>query len=238
MTKENSGCGKFIAILGVVASIIAIFTFLTGIVSIKDLTGTSQHPTDNPPPTDYQQIQTEAPPITDIPQPVNTIAFVPTTISTEVSLPDTSPGTILEFGQTWRQGGLELTITKSDWAEIDSSWINEGGGVFTFILTNLEPHDRSFRLSSENFSATDNFGRSVPVIPKQNISIDEHCPPQTVQLPANQTIYLVDELHCPEAQAYALTPRIDAGDTSITDVVVSVSISEISNARWQIEIHH
>jgi len=126
-------------------------------------------------------------------------------------------------------------MIKSDWGQ---GWPDEGGGVYTFMLTNLEPNDRSFRLSSENFSAVDNLGNSVPVIPIQNITIDEYCPSQTVQLPANQTIDLVYELHCPQAQAFALTPRIDAGDTSITDVVVSVSVSSISNARWRVKIYH
>jgi len=212
MTNENSGCGKAIVILGVIASIIAIFTFLTGIVSIKDFTGTSQHPVDNPPPTDYyQQVNTVAPSMTDIPQPIPTDTFVPTQIPTETSLPDTSPGTILEFGQTWQQGGLELTMTKSGWGS-NGDWMDEGGGVFTFMLTNLELYDRSFNLSSENFSAIDNFNRSVPIIPVQNTSIDEYCPTVTVQLPASQTIELVYELKCSQMMAFALTPRIDAGD--------------------------
>jgi hypothetical protein len=72
MTNENSGCGKTIATLGVIASIIAIFTFLTGIVSIKDIIGSSQRPGDNPPPTEYyQQVDTVPPPATDTPQPVS-----------------------------------------------------------------------------------------------------------------------------------------------------------------------
>ncbi len=238
MANENSGCGKTIAILGVIASIIAIFTFLTGIVSIKDITKTSPQLADNLSPTDYyQQENTASLPITNTPQPAPTNTFVPTPIPTETPLPDTTPGTILEFGQTWRQGGLELTMTTSRWGT-SGEWMDEGGGVFTFILTNLEPYDRSFRLSSENFSAVDNFGRTVPIIPKQNGNIDEYCPSRTVKLLAQQTFDLVYELRCSGDPAFALTPRIDAGDTSITELIVSVSVSSISNARWRIKIYH
>lgn len=238
MTNENSGCGKTIAILGVIASIIAIYTFLTGIVSIKDITGSSQHPADTPPPTEYyQQVNTVAPPATNTPQPIPTVTFAPTPIPTETPLPDTSPGTILEFGQIWRQGGLELIMTNSGWGA-NGDWMDEGGGVFTFMLTNLEPYDRSFRLSSDNFSGVDNFGRTVPIIPKQNVSIDEYCPSRTVKLIAQQTIDLVYELRCSGLPVFALTPRIDAGDTSITELIISVSVSNISNARWRIKIYH
>ncbi len=128
-------------------------------------------------------------------------------------------------------------MTKSGWGA-NGDWMDEGGGVFTFMLTNLEPYDRSFHLSSENFSAIDNFNRSVPIIPVQNTSIDEYCPTVTVQLPASQTIELVYELRCSQMMAFALTPRIDAGDTSITELIVSVSVSSIDNARWRIQIHH
>jgi hypothetical protein len=240
MTNDNSGCGKVIVILGVVASIIAIFTFITGVVSIRDFFDTPQQPVDNPPPTNFNQPEsTVALPLTDTPQPISTNTFAPTSIPAEASLPDTAPGTILEFGQTWRQGGLELTMTESGWGG-NGDWMDEGGGVFTFILTNLEPNDRSFRFSSDNFSAVDNFGRSVPIIPKQNISINEYCPSDTVQLPANQTIDLVYELRCSQNKdmAFALTPRIDAGDTSITEIIVSISVSSISNAKWRIKIYH
>jgi hypothetical protein len=71
MPNDSSGCGKVIAILSVIASIIAIFTFITGIVSIKDFKGTSPQPEDNPSPTNsYQQEATVALQITDTPQSV------------------------------------------------------------------------------------------------------------------------------------------------------------------------
>ena len=147
----------------------------------------------------------------------------------------TAPGSVLELGQTWQQGGLKLTMMKSTWGQ---GWADEGGGIYSFMLSNLESYDRSFRLSSQNFSAVDNRGRSVPIIPVQNTRIDEYCPPQTVKLPASQTIDLTYSLKCPDVMAFALTPRIDAGDTSLTEVIISVSVSNINNARWRIRIYH
>ena len=241
MTNENSGCGKTIVILGVIASIIAIFTFLTGIVSIKDFTGTSQHPADNPPPTDYyQQVNTIAPPITDTPQPIPTNTFAPTPIPTETSLPDTSPDTILELGQTWRQGGLELAMVQAvEWGY----GMDNGLPPYSFNLTNLQPYDRSFRVYLENFSAIDNRGVKVQVIPDySNVSVYPDCIPGTVVVPANSTVRLESFLEC----STNVGPRnpdvlrfvVDLGDTSITEVIVSVSVSSINNARWRIEIYH
>ena len=63
----NSGCGKAIVIIGVIASIITIFTFITGIFSLKSIFGSSPKPVDNP-------------------QPINTIDYVSTTTSEEATL--------------------------------------------------------------------------------------------------------------------------------------------------------
>jgi hypothetical protein len=161
----------------------------------------------------------------------------PTPTPTSTPIPDTPPGTILEFGQTWRQAELELTLTNSGWGS-SGDWMDQGGGMFTFILTNLAPYDRSFHLSSDNFSAVDNLGRVVPLIPVQNMRISEHCPPRTVKLRAGETKHLVYELRCPDLSPFALIPRIDAGDSSITEIVISASVSSISNARWRIRIYH
>lgn len=240
MTNENSGCGKTIAILGVIASLIAIFTFLTGIVSIKDFKGNSQSPIDNPPPTDHSQlVNTVAAPFTDTPQPVPTGTFVPTPIPTETPLPDTPPGTILDIGQTWRQEGFELVMGQ---AEEWGYGMDKGLSPYSFNLTNLQPYDRSFRVYLENFSAIDNRGVKVDVIPDyQNVIVYPNCTPGTVVVPANSTVRLESFLECstnwgprnPDVLRFV----VDLGDTSISEVIVSVSMSSI-NARWRIEIHH
>ncbi|MGB9845764.1 MAG: hypothetical protein ACPLF9_08415 [Methanothermobacter tenebrarum] len=240
-SDDNTGCGKVALLLGAIASLIAILIFITGKQSLPEFLGGPKQEQAMSMPTVQRPAQTKVPTLSPTLRPTDTPIPNPTPTKTPIPsptpLPDTPPGTILEFGQTWRQGGLELTMTKSGWGS-NGGWMDEGGGVFTFILTNLEPYDRNFRLSSENFSAVDNFGRTVPIIPKQNVRIDEYCPSRTVKLLAHQTIDLVSELICSGLQAYALTPRIDAGDTSITELIVSVSVSNISEARWRIRIYH
>lgn len=247
MSESNQNSGKKLATVAAIATIVGVCITAIALIPAFGQWLFPRAPKIVPPPTsDFQQptqlpteINAPPSPITgtdELPLPPSDISITEPPIS-----PSTSPDTILEVGQAWQQGGLELVMTISDWG---GGWADEGGGVYTFILTNLEAYDKSFRLSSENFSAVDNFSQAVPVIPKQNILINEHCPSRTVQLPANQTIYLSYELECPApdygtlAQAYALTPRIDAGDTSITEIIVSVSVSSISNASWRIPIKH
>lgn len=83
--NENSGCGKAIAIIGLIASLIAIFTFLTGIVSIMDFTGASQKPENNP-------------------QPVSTVDYGNNSVSEQATL---SAPTL----QDKSKGGVKVTIT-------------------------------------------------------------------------------------------------------------------------------
>jgi hypothetical protein len=241
MSNENSGCGKTIAILGVVASIIAIFTFLTGIVSIKDFTRTSHQPANNLPPTPYyQQVDTVTLPFTDTPQSIPTDTSVPTPIPTETPLPDTPPGTILDVGQTWRQEGFELAMVQAvEWGY----GMDKGLPPYSFNLTNLQPYDRSFRVYLENFSAIDNRGVKVQAIPDyQNVIVYNNCTPGTVVVPANSTVRLESFLECstnwgprnPDVLRFV----VDLGDTAINEVIVSVSVGSINNARWRIEIHH
>lgn len=169
MTSDNNaGCGKIAVVLGAIASLVAIFIFVTGKQSLPEFLGGEQQ---NAPsqrvsmPTQrvtVTAIATSTPTVrpTDTPKP----SPASTPIPSPTSLPDTQPGTILEIGQTWRQSGLELTMIESDWGQ---GWSDAGGGLYVFLLTNLESYDRIFRLSSENFSAVDNLGRSVPMIPKK-----------------------------------------------------------------------
>jgi hypothetical protein len=164
-----------------------------------------------------------------------------TQVPSPTTYPDTLPGTVLGVGQAWRQGGLEMVMDKSKWGY--GTWADAGGGAFSFMLTNLEPHDRSFNVSSQNFAATDNRGRSIPLIPVQNLGNLGSCPPQTVRLAANDTIDLTESLMCPDRNgnllmAFALTAKVDASDPSVTAVIISASASSISNARWKNPIYH
>lgn len=59
-----------------------------------------------------------------------------------------------------------------------------------------------------------------------------------MKLFANETIELQYKLDCGRFPAFALSPRVDAGDTSLTEIIVSVSVSNINNARWRIRIYH
>jgi hypothetical protein len=121
---------------------------------------------------------------------------------------DTEAGTVLELGQSWRQGGLELTLsllrTNPDSLMLDVS------------LTSRRQGDLVFRLTQDNFSASSNLGQALRMRP---ITGNFVAPPgRTTRL---GYLYIMADL----------------ADPGLTEIIVVVSgISSITEAKWRIPI--
>lgn len=164
---------------------------------------------------------------TQIPLPTNT----PNT--------DTSLDTMLEVGQVWRQNGLELRLTKTEMGTASDSSLKavQWGLFMTFELSNYSGNDIPLRYNlSEAVTATDNFGRSLK-IGSPNQSWPEYTP-ETVStvLSSGRTIKL--ESLPGYGDLHSVFFLVDVTNVSITEVIVSVDISRINNARWKIPIYH
>lgn len=189
-------------------------------------------------PTVQRPAQTKVPTLSPTLRPTDTPIPNPTPTKTPIPsptpLPDTQPGTILEVGQTWRQGGIELQLTET--------WLYPRGLNVQFRMRNLEAVDRAIRYSLDNFSATDNLGRRIPVGYNTCggcFSFTQDCDPRTEILPALGSISFENECNGGWYQSDVFALPFDTGDTSITEIVISVSgISNIINARWRIPIYH
>jgi hypothetical protein len=148
-------------------------------------------------------------------------------------LADTPPGTILEVGQTWRQGGVELRLVKTE--------VYPKGLLVQFRLTNLEPYDKALRYSPDNFSAVDNRSQRVPAgfnLCGGCFYFTQDCPPATEVLHAKGSIGL--GISCETGDwTDTVALRVDTADSSINMVTITVSgISSVSGARWRIPLYH
>ena len=132
---------------------------------------------------------------------------------------DTPPGTILEVGQTWRQDGLELNLTRVD--------LYTDGIAFHFKLTNQRTIVTVFRfVSGDTFTVTDNDQRRLALDDAGRISTFTLDPSASADLGHD----------CCPAFEYA---RTDTTQSDVTNLVITVNgISSITNARWHFPIHH
>ncbi len=155
-------------------------------------------------------------------------------IPSPTPLLDTPPGTVLEVGQTWRQGGLELTLVSFQ-MDVGSIYHNKGLGMHVcFKLTNRRPSDLTLRYSSENFMAQDNLGRRLKLY--------------GCMYGCSEWAEVTGIVHSGETVAFGLLGlddwtcpyiEVDTSDPAITEVVITISnISRISQARWRIPIEH
>jgi hypothetical protein len=156
----------------------------------------------------------------------------PTSIPPSVpqDIPDTPPNTILEVGQKWRQGGLEI-ILKNVGFEVDL-YSQPGFAKFELYMTNDKAQDITVKYDESNFMAVDNRGRSLPF---GWIQFGQYyykpCEQQSRLIKSGE----IANLSCGE---YILVIA-DIADTAMTEVIITVNgISSIQNARWRIPIYH
>jgi hypothetical protein len=177
-------------------------------------------------------------PPTDVPQtlePSNPEPGSAPDVATAPTVPDTPPGTILEVGQTWRQGGIELRLDKGE-VMIGDEYREHGPGVLIgFSLTNRKPQQITFQITQEDFFASDNRGRQLQV-GKVNPFYGYYFAPPMDDIPIN----LQSGEHIELYYDYdAFFVRDDITDPSVTEIIIGATgISGIDNARWRIPIFH
>jgi hypothetical protein len=229
--NDNSlGNKPIIIIIGLIAACIGIFTFVTPWQSIWEMFSTDQGM-----PTQKAAQIDESPTVriessTTIPSTLTSPTITPIPLPT--SVPDTSPGTILEVGQAWQQGSLELRLTGSDmWPETILAY---------FTLTNIGGTQRVIQYSQDNFTAVDNLSRRIDtggIYWYFEPSVQHTCSSRTVILNASDSNNI--KLKCEWGNFAGIALAVDVTDSAITEIVISVSeISTINNARWRIPIHH
>lgn len=164
--------------------------------------------------------------------PSESPSTLPDTGSTGPPSVDTAPGTILELGQTWRQGDVELLMTNAD--------VYPRAIRIQFRLTNLGPTEKAIRYGLDNFSAVDNSGRRISVGGVDwngDPSAQFDCSANTVILEPTQddSIYIP----CEFGSFEGVVMDVDVGDPTLTEIIVTVDgVSEISGARWRVSIDH
>ena len=161
------------------------------------------------PPSPIPPSATAYPP-TEIPQ-VDTSTPLPT------SIPDTQQGSVLEAGQPWRQGNKIITVRSVKVSSAESLYIE-------LEITNTGSQRISFPFSTNNIQVQNNRG----------------------QVGSVEFGYIDDPIILDPGQVYGTGPSapwirvsgLSAADTSVTDVTISISIANISNATWRIPIYH
>jgi hypothetical protein len=188
-------------------------------------------------PTDAPQvIEVTSPPVTVLvtSPPVTVIVTSPPIVVTNppevvtatppppAPTPETTlPGTVLDVGQTWRQGGAELTLKNIELHGVDGVWLN-------MELTNRKSTDISIRFSGmENFSAVDNNNRKHDVCFRFG----------GCERYGTYVIAPADKIEIRLEGVPAIL--VNTGEPTITEILLKVvNISTITEAQWRIPIAH
>ena len=228
--KPILGCftiiGVIFTILGVIVAIVALFKPAAITVVLQ---GILPEPTPVivvvPSPTPVRQLGPTntpgpSPTPTHIPIPAETpiLTSAPAPTLTPTPIPDTPEGTILEIGETWRTGGVLLTLKNA----------TLGAGAFgptlslKFLVINETPHLITFSYHQENdISVVDNLGHVYTVFygPAKHVGGDA-------------ILQRGDSCEIGETWGGPFT------DPGVTEIIVTASFSRIKNAKWRIPVYH
>jgi len=171
-------------------------------------------------------------PATDVPtSPPTDIPITDTPISPPTST-DTPADTILEVGEAWRQGGLELRLTRTEFYPKTI--------LAYFTLTNIGDVQRVIEYSQDNFSAIDNLGRRI-----ETGGVDWYFDPLVQHACSSKAVILNPNdydnilIKCEAGNFEGVALAVNVADNAITEIIITVSgFSTIDNARWRIPINH
>ncbi len=175
---------------------------------------TRPNPTDAPVPTPTPVTPTDTP-FVPTANPWPTLAPVPTTI----------PGSILDEGQQWRQGGVGLRIVRFD-LRPDDYWGDSLSVEFEFW--NYTDQDLILTYSPYDFLATTNFDSNLEVQGFHANSV--WCGETTVIVKAGARYGGGDDF-C----NFTLWIAVDLGNPNLREVIIHATrFSRITDARWRI----
>ena len=165
---------------------------------------------------------------TNISLPFPTESPIPNPTSTQV--PDTSPGSILEVGDEWRQNGVEFRLTRYELYPEDSYGDNVGVG---FEFWNYTNEDLIVSYTKSDFLATTGTGN--PLLVKGFYNRSFWCNENTDLVKAGERYNIEDGAEC--GFNTLLYIDVDLSNPSITEVIVRViRFSRITDARWRITL--
>jgi len=215
-------------------------------ISSRDLgcPGGAQMPPAMQPESQEQQLQaTIAALQTQIahpPIPSQSLRSTATPIPTPTLLLDTPPDSILEVGQVWQQGGLALKLVRAS-MELFELWEGKRFGLrLTFELTNRKAHTVPIHYDlSKDVKVQDNLGRDLETFPACPVSSYGFSPRDEI-LESGESLLLrpVKEMFENFCGEHSLGVFVEATNPAVTEVIVSISIADITNARWRIPIQH
>jgi hypothetical protein len=204
-------------------------------------------PTETPGPTDTS-IPTLTSTPTEIPEPTTTPTLIPTDTpiptftATSTNTPNPTPtesatpsGTVLAPGESLEQNGLVLTMSDYFY-DVEQECI----GMW-FRIKNEGGHEIIVSGKARNFKAVDNLGRSWS-LRKLSPSIYDKCDPTVNE--DELTFSLAPNEELTTSQFFTIRGFIVGFTGYLTDrqveyVDISVDdLSQITNARWRIPVHH
>lgn len=226
--RKNSAAAIIIAFLGLIVAVIACIAGWLALPQIQRLF-------DQPPITPRATEVPATEPLNDPPNPTEPpTTELPTNAPPPAPDPDTEPGTILEEGKAWRQGGLELRLVAKEF------FPDANLAIVYFTLTNVGDSQRIIEFSQDNFSAVDNLNHRIDT---GGISwnfdpyLQHTCKSDTMILEPNDREGI--KLSCDRGNWEGVALAVDIADSAITEIIITVSgISSINDARWRIPINH
>jgi DNA-binding CsgD family transcriptional regulator len=143
--------------------------------------------------------------------------------------PETEPGTVLAVGQAWRQSGLELTMRYARLLPDTSA----GAGVGTqFDLVSEKAQPFEFLFSQDNFTATDNLGRSSKPVPLDTIGNRTYPMEQQVaSLRPGEKLEAIGS----GRNSHLFFP-VNIRSAAVNEIIITVSMGGITDARWRIPV--
>lgn len=139
----------------------------------------------------------------------------------EVPIQDTPDGTILGPGMAWYKNGKSILLNNYS---LTSYAVANGEAVnVEWIVKNVSTHSISIKFTEDDFKASNNIGQNVTYkrfydLPNGNGSTVSFAPSDSLK--------------------FSIDLWIVYSDPSVNMVTVSVSLSDIQNARWNIPVYH
>lgn len=154
----------------------------------------------------------------------------PSTVSTlsPTPLQDTVPGTILEVGQSWYQDNLRLELRRAD--------IEPEGIPLEFYLTSFKTEDIVIQYNlHEALSAVDNLGRKLEIVADlRNMYVDPRAHATFQEKVRYGEPVLLKMTYVDVVPFVPVNPA----DLNLNEVIVTINIHTIREARWRVRIPH
>jgi hypothetical protein len=143
---------------------------------------------------------------------------------------DTPPGSILEVGRAWRQGGIELNLTRVN--------LSPHRAQLSVMLANRQDRSIAIRYSpSETISVRDNLGRALRATFYSCSGYDDLSLINIVLAPNQRVPIIPQRAYCGADDSVEVAA--DITNPALTEIQVTFTgISTITNARWRIPIEH